>query len=240
MALREQQLPGPAAAQPRALRRPLGDEHRGAGRGAGRSAGHHRAGPRRRRPLRAHRGRSSRRSSGWARSRRPTCSAEIDKSRGNDVWRLVYGLGIRHVGERAAQVLAGAFGSIDAHRRGQRGAAAGGRRGRAGAGGLGARVVRRPGEPAAGREAGGGRRARPAARWPPAAPVDGPLPGTTYVLTGTLAAMSRDQAAAAIEALGGRVSNSVSKKTTGVIVGARAGSQGRQGACARRAAGRRG
>ena len=83
--------------------------------------------------------------------------AEIDKSRGNDVWRLVYGLGIRHVGERAAQVLAGAFGAIDGDGDRLRGAAAGGRRGRAGAGGLGARVVRRAGEPAPDREAGRGR-----------------------------------------------------------------------------------
>ncbi len=40
--------------------------------------------------------------------------ARIDRSRQNDVWRLIYGLGIRHVGERAAQVLAGQFGSIEA------------------------------------------------------------------------------------------------------------------------------
>ena len=39
---------------------------------------------------------------------------EIEKSKGNDVWRLLYGLGIRHVGERGAQVLADHFGSIDA------------------------------------------------------------------------------------------------------------------------------
>jgi DNA ligase (NAD+) len=39
--------------------------------------------------------------------------AELDKSRSNDVWRLLYGLGIRHVGERGAQVLVDHFGSID-------------------------------------------------------------------------------------------------------------------------------
>ena len=39
---------------------------------------------------------------------------EIEKSKSNDVWRLLYGLGIRHVGERGAQVLADHFGSVDA------------------------------------------------------------------------------------------------------------------------------
>ena len=39
---------------------------------------------------------------------------QIDKSRTNELWRLIYGLGIRHVGERASQVLARAFGSMDA------------------------------------------------------------------------------------------------------------------------------
>ena len=40
--------------------------------------------------------------------------AQVDRSRTNELWRLIFGLGIRHVGERAAQVLANAFGSIDA------------------------------------------------------------------------------------------------------------------------------
>ena len=57
---------------------------------------------------------SSRRSSGWARSRRQRSCGEIEKSKGNDVWRLIYGLGIRHVGERGAQVLVDHFGSIEA------------------------------------------------------------------------------------------------------------------------------
>ena len=41
-------------------------------------------------------------------------AAEIERSKANDLWRLIYGLGIRHIGERGAQVLARAFGSIDA------------------------------------------------------------------------------------------------------------------------------
>jgi DNA ligase (NAD+) len=53
----------------------------------------------------------------------------------------------------------------------------------------------------------------------------GPLEGKTYVLTGTLSSMTREQATAAIERLGGKVTGSVSKKTTGVIVGADPGSK---------------
>ena len=50
-------------------------------------------------------------------------------------------------------------------------------------------------------------------------PKEGPLTGNTYVVTGTLEAFSREQAAAALEALGAKVTNSVSKKTTGLVVG---------------------
>jgi DNA ligase (NAD+) len=50
-------------------------------------------------------------------------------------------------------------------------------------------------------------------------PKEGPLTGNTYVITGTLEQFSRDQAAAALEALGAKITNSVSKKTTGLIVG---------------------
>jgi DNA ligase (NAD+) len=50
-------------------------------------------------------------------------------------------------------------------------------------------------------------------------PVEGPLTGKTYVITGTLEAFSRDEAAAALEAKGAKVVNSVSGKTTGLVVG---------------------
>ena len=53
----------------------------------------------------------------------------------------------------------------------------------------------------------------------------GRLAGRTYVLTGTLASMSREQATAALEHLGAKVSGSVSKKTAGVIVGTEPGSK---------------
>jgi DNA ligase (NAD+) len=50
-------------------------------------------------------------------------------------------------------------------------------------------------------------------------PVEGPLTGRAYVITGTLERFTREEAAARLEALGAKVSNSVSSKTTGLIVG---------------------
>jgi DNA ligase (NAD+) len=56
-------------------------------------------------------------------------------------------------------------------------------------------------------------------------PVEGPLTGHQYVITGTLERFTRDEAKAALEALGAKVSDSVSKKTTGVIAGESPGSK---------------
>jgi DNA ligase (NAD+) len=55
-------------------------------------------------------------------------------------------------------------------------------------------------------------------------PAEGPLTGSTYVITGTLEAMSREAATEALEAKGAKVTGSVSKKTTGLIVGEEPGS----------------
>jgi len=56
-------------------------------------------------------------------------------------------------------------------------------------------------------------------------PVEGPLTGKTYVITGTLVRYSREQAKAALEKLGARVSDSVSKKTAGLVAGESPGSK---------------
>jgi DNA ligase (NAD+) len=56
-------------------------------------------------------------------------------------------------------------------------------------------------------------------------PPDGPLTGRQYVITGTLERWTREEAKAALEALGAKVTDSVSKKTTGVVVGESPGSK---------------
>jgi DNA ligase (NAD+) len=56
-------------------------------------------------------------------------------------------------------------------------------------------------------------------------PKEGPLTGQQYVITGTLETMSRDEARTALEELGAKVSDNVSKKTTGVFVGESPGSK---------------
>jgi len=58
-----------------------------------------------------------------------------------------------------------------------------------------------------------------------APPPEGPLTGRQYVITGTLESFSREEAKEALEALGAKVSDSVSKKTTGVFVGESPGSK---------------
>jgi DNA ligase (NAD+) len=56
-------------------------------------------------------------------------------------------------------------------------------------------------------------------------PIEGPLTGTQYVVTGTLESFTRDEARAALEGLGAKVSDNVSRKTTGVVVGESPGSK---------------
>lgn len=56
-------------------------------------------------------------------------------------------------------------------------------------------------------------------------PLEGPLSGQTYVVTGTLERFSRDEAKKALEAKGAKVMDSVSKKTTGLVVGEGPGSK---------------
>jgi DNA ligase (NAD+) len=59
----------------------------------------------------------------------------------------------------------------------------------------------------------------------PAAAAAGPLAGQTFVITGTLPSLSREHAGDLIHAAGGHVTDSVTRKTTAVVVGANAGSK---------------
>src|SRR5688572_16756240 len=151
---------------------------------------------------------------------------QIDRSRQAGLARVIYGLGIRHVGERGAQVLAQAFGSIDAIAQ----AAPAQLEQTHEIGPVLAESVRAWFDEPANQQliqrlrqngvrldATEAERAR--------ATASGPLTGRTYVLTGTLATMTREEATEAIERLGGKVAGSVSKKTTAVVVGADPGSK---------------
>ncbi|MFM8533779.1 MAG: NAD-dependent DNA ligase LigA [Acidimicrobiia bacterium] len=144
--------------------------------------------------------------------------SEIEKSKSNDVWRLLYGLGIRHVGERGAQVLADHFGSVDAIEQATLEQLESVRE----IGPVLAASVRTFFDEPRNRELIAAFRASGVKligepKRAPAGPQ--PLAGKTYVITGELSAMSRDDAQARLEALGAKVTGSVSKKTTALIVG---------------------
>jgi DNA ligase (NAD+) len=149
--------------------------------------------------------------------------AAIAGSKDRPIWRLLVGLNIRHVGGHVAQVLSDAFVSIDA-------------------------LADATAEQVDDVEEIGPEIARSVAEWfddeqnlalveklraagvrtadePKAARPTGPLTGTTIVLTGGLAAMSRDAAAAAAEEAGARIVSSVSKKTDFVVAGENPGSK---------------
>jgi DNA ligase (NAD+) len=144
--------------------------------------------------------------------------AEIEKSKTNDVWRLLYGLGIRHVGERGAQVLADHFGSIDAIEAATIEQLEAVRE----IGPVLAASVRAYFDEPRNRDLiEGFRKAGVKLVGEPKRAPAGPQPlgGRTYVITGELSGMSREDAQARLEALGAKVTNSVSKKTTALIVG---------------------
>jgi DNA ligase (NAD+) len=143
--------------------------------------------------------------------------AAIDASRRRPPANLLFALGIRHVGAYAARALARAYGSIDA-------LAAAGEEELAAVEGVGpviAAAVRRYfARPETVRLLGRLREAGVslAAETAPAA-GGSPLAGLTFVLTGTLAGMTRDEARRRIEERGGRVAGSVSARTDFVVAG---------------------
>jgi DNA ligase (NAD+) len=151
---------------------------------------------------------------------------QIARSRTNDFWRVIYGLGIRHIGERGAQILARAFGSMEA----LEAASLEALQATSEIGPVLAASARSWLDEPRNRElvdrlrATGVRMEVPESeRVTPAGP--GPLTGRTYVITGTLASLTREEATTALERLGAKVTGSVSKKTTAVIIGEEAGTK---------------
>jgi len=150
--------------------------------------------------------------------------AGIEKSRNTTLGRFIYALGIRNVGEVTAKDLARHFGSLDALMDSgleqlQEAPDVGPVVAESIAGFLRERHNREVIEQlrAAGVTWKEGARAQTA--------TAGPFAGKIVVLTGTLAAMSRDEAKERIEAAGGKVTGSVSKKTDFVVAGEEAGSK---------------
>lgn len=149
---------------------------------------------------------------------------QLDRSKANDLSRLIYALGIRHVGEKAAATLARHFRTMERVME----AGADALQSVAEIGPVVAASVRAfADEPrnvtlvARLKDAG----VKMTTDLPEPSEQPGPLAGKTFVLTGTLSTMSREEAAAALEKLGAKVSGSVSKKTTCVVFGAEAGSK---------------
>ncbi len=148
----------------------------------------------------------------------------VQASKQRDLWRVLYGLGILHVGAGGAKSLARGFQSLDDVL----------------AAGVDQLTAREDiGEVIAGsilqwhgearnrklidrlRQAGVNFKSELFQ----ASAAPGPLSGKTFVLTGTLPTLKREEAAAKIEALGGKVSGSVSKNTDYVVAGEEAGSK---------------
>jgi DNA ligase (NAD+) len=155
--------------------------------------------------------------------------AQLEASRGRPLHRLLFALGIRHVGERAARLLARHFGTLDALAAAARADDAEERLTAVReVGPETAASLRRFFRSHAGTELLGRLAANGLALEEPVedrAPPAGALAGKTVVLTGTLPAMTREEATARLEAAGARVASSVSRKTDFVVAGADAGSK---------------
>lgn len=147
--------------------------------------------------------------------------ASIEKSKENDLSKLIYAFGIRQVGQKAGKILAQKFGCLDA-------LAQATEEELTGIGDIGGITAKYLTEWFASsqsqhlikklKEAGVNMNSL-------AVPVGDKLAGLTFVLTGELTAYSRKEAGEKLEALGAKVSGSVSKKTGCVIAGEAAGSK---------------
>jgi len=147
----------------------------------------------------------------------------IEKSKQTTLPRFLFGLGIRHVGEATAKELVRHFGKMDSIMN----ATLDQLLQVADVGPIVAHSLRTFFDQPHNREVVEQLRAC-GVTWTEGEPLTGaslPLTGQTFVLTGTLPTLSRDQAKDMLEALGAKVAGSVSKKTHGVVAGAEAGSK---------------
>ena len=153
----------------------------------------------------------------------------IEASRARPLDRALLALGIPQVGESTARDLARHFGDLDALMAADLTALVGDARGPKPISGIGelvaASILRFFATPAAQDEIAALRAAGVAFTPVPRVVSGGAFAGRTFVLTGTLPTLARDDAKARILAAGGKVSGSVSKKTSVVVVGAEAGSK---------------
>ena len=147
----------------------------------------------------------------------------LQKSKQTTLPRFLFGLGIRHVGEATAKALARHFGSLDAIMDAQLERLLE----VSDIGPVVAQSLRTFFEQAHNREVVAQLRAC-GLHWEEGAPAERlptPLAGKTLVITGTLPTLSRDEAKDLVEAAGGKVAGSVSKKTHYLLAGAEAGSK---------------
>lgn len=163
----------------------------------------------------------------FAQKRAENLIQAIEKSRENDLWRLLHGLGLPHVGAEAAKLLAREFGTLDRLRE----ASTDGLCGIHGIGEVMARSIVEWFESDAHQRrlerlrAAGLNFTAASAGHPEQEAEEQPLRGKTFVLTGTLPSLTRDEASALISGAGGRVTGSVSGKTDYVLAGESAGSK---------------
>ena len=149
--------------------------------------------------------------------------AAIEGSKSTTLARFIYGLGIRHVGETTAKDLARHFGGLDALLSANEAALLEVHD----VGPVLAESIARFFAERHNREVIAALRER-GVHWPESAPqraTAGPFAGLTFVLTGTLPGLTREDAKARIEEMGGKVAGSVSKKTSYVVAGADSGSK---------------
>lgn len=148
--------------------------------------------------------------------------ASVERSKSNDLYRLVYALGIPHIGAKAAQVLCGTFSTMEALQEATEEEISQ----IEGFGGIMAKEVAAFFQKESARQLVARLKELGVNMTAQQREAQGTVfAGSTFVLTGTLPTMSRKEATQLIESHGGKVTSSVSKKTSYVLAGEEAGSK---------------